>query len=91
MRFGLRSTGKPGHLESRRRESGSSDSPEMRFISECKRSKLPEVKSALFSPAKTVADCFKFRHKIGMDVALEVLRRPLSAKKSLYERAFRGG
>jgi predicted transcriptional regulator of viral defense system len=26
------------------------------------------------SPAKTVADCFKFRKKIGMDVALEALR-----------------
>ena len=28
----------------------------------------------VFSPAKTVADCFKFRHKIGLDVALEALR-----------------
>jgi predicted transcriptional regulator of viral defense system len=28
----------------------------------------------VYSPAKTVADCFKFRHKLGGDVALEVLR-----------------
>lgn len=28
----------------------------------------------VFSVAKTVADCFKFRHKIGIDVALEALR-----------------
>ncbi len=28
----------------------------------------------VYSPAKTVADCFKFRHKIGLDVALEALR-----------------
>lgn len=28
----------------------------------------------VYSPAKTVADCFKFRNKIGMDVALEALR-----------------
>lgn len=28
----------------------------------------------VYSPAKTVADCFKFRSKIGADVALEVLR-----------------
>lgn len=28
----------------------------------------------VYSPAKTVADCFKFRHKIGIDVALEALR-----------------
>jgi len=25
-------------------------------------------------PAKTVADCFKYRNKIGLDVALEALR-----------------
>ena len=24
----------------------------------------------LFNPAKTVADCFKFRYKIGVDVAV---------------------
>lgn len=28
----------------------------------------------LFSPAKTVADCFKFRNRIGLDVAIEALR-----------------
>lgn len=28
----------------------------------------------VFNPAKTVADCFKFRNKIGLDVALEALR-----------------
>lgn len=28
----------------------------------------------VFSPAKTVADCFKFRNKVGLDVALEALR-----------------
>jgi predicted transcriptional regulator of viral defense system len=28
----------------------------------------------IFSAAKTVADCFKFRHKIGIDVAVEALR-----------------
>jgi len=28
----------------------------------------------VYSPAKTVADCFKFRHKLGLDVALEALR-----------------
>jgi hypothetical protein len=28
----------------------------------------------VYTPAKTVADCFKFRNKIGMDVALEALR-----------------
>jgi predicted transcriptional regulator of viral defense system len=28
----------------------------------------------IYSPAKTIADCFKFRNKIGLDVALEALR-----------------
>jgi len=28
----------------------------------------------VYSPAKIVADCFKFRNKIGLDVALEALR-----------------
>jgi predicted transcriptional regulator of viral defense system len=36
----------------------------------------------VFSPAKTVADSFKFRHKIGMDVALEALREVYRQKKA---------
>ena len=32
------------------------------------------------SPAKTVADCFKHRNKIGLDVAIEVLRDLLKTK-----------
>ena len=28
----------------------------------------------VYGPAKTVVDCFKYRHKIGLDVALEALR-----------------
>jgi predicted transcriptional regulator of viral defense system len=36
--------------------------------------KLEGVTVRLFSPAKTVADCFKFRHKIGVDVAVEALK-----------------
>jgi len=33
------------------------------------------------SAAKTVADCFKFRNKIGIDVAFEALREARRAKK----------
>jgi predicted transcriptional regulator of viral defense system len=29
----------------------------------------------IYSPEKTVADCFKFRNKIGLEVAIEALRR----------------
>lgn len=32
------------------------------------------VSVRVFTPAKTVADCFKYRSKIGLDVALEALR-----------------
>jgi hypothetical protein len=28
----------------------------------------------VYSAAKTVADCFRFRHRVGLDVALEALR-----------------
>lgn len=34
------------------------------------------------SVAKTVADCFKFRNKIGLDVALEALREARRARKA---------
>lgn len=32
------------------------------------------VNVQIYSLAKTVVDCFKFRNKIGLDVALEALR-----------------
>jgi predicted transcriptional regulator of viral defense system len=28
----------------------------------------------VYSVAKTITDCFKFRHKVGLDVALEALK-----------------
>lgn len=36
----------------------------------------------VYSPAKTVADCFKFRNKIGIDVALEALRETWRARRA---------
>jgi predicted transcriptional regulator of viral defense system len=35
----------------------------------------------VYSAAKTVADCFKFRNKIGLDVALEALREGIRGKR----------
>lgn len=35
---------------------------------------VDNVPIRVFNPAKTVADCFKFRNKIGLEVALEALR-----------------
>lgn len=36
----------------------------------------------VYSPAKTVADCFKYRNKIGVDVAIEALRDCLRLRKA---------
>lgn len=36
----------------------------------------------IYTPAKTVADCFKFRNKIGLDIAIEALRE-VRRKKSV--------
>ncbi|MGC4033276.1 MAG: type IV toxin-antitoxin system AbiEi family antitoxin [Tepidisphaeraceae bacterium] len=36
----------------------------------------------VYSPAKTIADCFKYRNKIGIDVALEALRDGLRQRKA---------
>lgn len=35
----------------------------------------------VYCPAKTVVDCFKYRNKVGLDVALEALRGGWSAQK----------
>lgn len=35
----------------------------------------------VYSPAKTVADCFKYRNKIGLDVAIEALRECRQARR----------
>ena len=38
------------------------------------RKRITGVEVPIFNPARTVVDCFKFRNKIGLDVALEALR-----------------
>lgn len=35
----------------------------------------------IYSPAKTVADCFKFRNKVGLDVAIEALREAWRSRR----------
>ncbi len=39
------------------------------------------VSIKVFNPAKTVVDCFKYRGKVGLDVAMEALREGWSARK----------
>lgn len=45
------------------------------------RHKRPEGDVRVYSVAKTVADCFKFRNRIGLDVALEALREGWRARR----------
>ena len=40
------------------------------------------VKVKIFSPAKTVVDCFRYRRIAGLDVALETLRLALRSRKA---------
>jgi len=59
-----------------------SDRPVIRFFrfsgealkSGIKEHKVGGVSIKVYNPAKTVADCFKYRNKIGLDVALEALK-----------------
>src|SRR5438067_7946859 len=60
----------------------SADHPPLRIVRFSKSSiqhavrthKIERVSVQIFSPAKTVADCFKYRNKIGLDIAIEALR-----------------
>lgn len=45
--------------------------------------RIEKVDLRVYSAAKTVADCFKFRNKVGVDVAVEALRD--------FTRRYRGG
>ena len=43
----------------------------------------------VYGPAKTVADCFKFRNKVGLDVALEALRDCRRRRKATMDELWR--
>jgi len=43
------------------------------------------VSVRVFNPAKTVADCFKHRNTIGLDVAIEALKDALKRKKATVD------
>lgn len=36
----------------------------------------------IYNPAKTIADCFKYRNKLGLEVALEALKEGLRSRKA---------
>ena len=47
------------------------------------------VKSPIYNIPKTVVDCFKFRSKIGLDVALEALKEALHHKYTTRDQIWR--
>ena len=47
--------------------------------------KVEGVTVRVYSTAKTVADCFKYRNKIGVDVAIEALRDCLRQRKATID------
>ncbi len=53
------------------------------------RHRIDGVEVPVFNAAKTVADCFKFRGKIGLDVALEALRDAWTRRKVTMDELWR--
>lgn len=47
--------------------------------------RLEGVEVPIYSVAKTVADCFKFRNTVGLDVAIEALREALRERRCTRE------
>lgn len=50
---------------------------------------LQRVKVRVTAPARTVVDCFKYRNKIGLDVAIEALRDCWRQKKATMDELHR--
>jgi len=50
---------------------------------------VENVRVKVYTAAKTVADCFKYRNKIGVDVTIEALRDALRKKKAKVDEIHR--
>jgi predicted transcriptional regulator of viral defense system len=48
--------------------------------------KIDGVPVRIYSAAKTVADCIKYRRKIGGDLAVQILRESIAGKKCSEQR-----
>lgn len=53
------------------------------------RYQIEGVAVPVYNAAKTVADCFKYRYKVGVDVAIEALRDGLKSKKASVDEIYR--
>ncbi|MGI8618974.1 MAG: type IV toxin-antitoxin system AbiEi family antitoxin domain-containing protein [Gemmatimonadaceae bacterium] len=51
--------------------------------------RIDGIRVRIYCPAKTVADCFKYRRKIGLDVALEALRDYLRMRRGSVDNLWR--
>ena len=49
------------------------------------------VEVAITDPARTIVDCFRYRAKVGIDVALEGLREALQQRKATTDQLWRYG
>ena len=54
-----------------------------------KEHEIEGVAVRVYIPAKTVADCFKYRNKIGLDVAIEALRECLRFRRCTMDDLWR--
>ena len=54
-----------------------------------KEHEIEGVAVRVYIPAKTVADCFKYRNKIGLDVAIEALRECLRSRRCTMDDLWR--
>ena len=59
------------------------------FSEGIERRSVEGVAVRVYSAAKTVADCFKFRNKIGLDIAIEALKDCLLQKKATVNEIYR--
>lgn len=55
--------------------------PESGLVDGVKRHRIEGMQVSITTPARTVVDCFRYRNKIGLDVALEALREGLRSRR----------
>lgn len=73
------------------------DYPRIRFVrfsgraltEGIERHRIEGVDVPVFEPAKTIVDCFRYRNKIGLDVALEGLREGLRTRRVTPDQLWR--
>jgi len=46
---------------------------------------VDDIPIAIYSPEKTLVDCFRFRNKIGLNIAIEALKKTFLARKFIVE------